>query len=143
VTVDTRRWILAEAWLSLGLRMRWAPEYMRRETTSEWLDDAETRGHYLYDGHGEWLVLASDRGLTFGANPGSPYLGVETMRHELAHYLMASAERRTQRNFGLRTTDRDTAEEERALLAEQAFDAVLAGAARIADLALSGDRRKP
>ncbi len=134
--IDPRRWILVEAWLALGLRVQWAPYYSQSEIPrDDWQEDDETGARYYYDGFGVWHVL-DDRRYTGAARSLAPRLGVETMRHELAHYLTASEDRRNQRNFGLPGTDADL-DEARALMAERVIDAILAGATHIAELALT------
>lgn len=135
--IDPSRWILAEAWLALGLRLEWAPKWERLER-DQLIDDEELHRTFYYEGGGVWRVLETDRGYRAGTRPTAPELGTDAMRHELAHYLAASAEERARRNFGLTTRDSDA--EERALEVEQVIDAMSAAASRIASLAMAGRR---
>lgn len=136
--IDAKRWVLAETWLSLGLRVEWAPSY---GPEPKWQSDDETRQRFTYAGRGLWLVQKPDgyRGsFSFQTVPVTPSLGTETLRHELAHYLAATRDERDQPNFGFDATpERD---EEQALLVEQVIDAMLNGANRIATLSVM---RKP
>lgn len=138
--VDTRRWILVETWLSLGLRVEWAPSY-RKVDRDQWMRDDEMNLEYIYAGDRVWLVhdASAGRRMPGVPHPTAPAFGVETLRHELGHYLVATSEQRTQENFGLKPTgfdDQDT--ESRAMEAERIIDAMLGASARIADLALRG-----
>lgn len=138
--IDPTRWILAEAWLSLGLRLEWAPAYRRPDLTrDELMHDDEMRRDYYYEGRGIWHVIEVDRGLRTGPRPTAPELGTEAMSHELAHYLAADPAQRALRNFGLTQQDRDA--EDKALEVEQVIDAMSRAAGRIASLALQGGRR--
>ena len=147
--MDTRRWILVEAWLALGLRVEWIPSFnVDRVERNEWAEDEETRLWYSYDGHGIWQVRHDGRA---GRVPGFPYntapvLGLDALRHELAHYLSATVEEREKRNFGASFQAlADPADvEQRALNAEKIIDAMMVACARIADMALSGvQARRP
>lgn len=136
--IDAGRWVLAEAWLSLGLRLRWAPAYGDVDR-DDWQEDSELRTRYIYDGAGVWLVREDTGRTSLGyTRPTSPQMGTDSMRHELSHYLSASAEDRAKRNFGLAMDD--AAAEERALQAEEVIDAMLAACARITTMAIE---RKP
>ncbi len=135
--IDARRWILVEAWLALGLRLEWMSSWEAEGVPrDEWMEDDEEGCRYLYDGDRTWKVLDEQKRWAEAARPTAPRLGVAALRHELAHYLTASADQRCKRNFGL--TKEDTGEENVTLLAEQAIDAILSGAAHVAELALRG-----
>lgn len=133
--IDARRWVLVEAWLALGLRIEWAPSW---ETipSGDWQDDEGQR--FYYEGRRTWRVMSSGHGHV--KRTDHPSLSVESMAHELAHYLVATAEQRQQRNFGLHSADLTSDGEDRAVDAEAAIHAVLAGANHIAQLALKGGR---
>lgn len=133
--IDASRWLLVEAWLALGLRLEWCPSYRAREQTG-WQECDETGQSYFYRGDGLWEVLIQERGVRVFSKPECPHLGVETMRHELAHYLAASAADRKEVNF---RSDDDA--ERRTLEAEKVIDAMLVGANRIAAMALAPGRR--
>lgn len=136
--IDASRWVIVEAWLSLGLRLRWAGSYTARE--DGWQDDEETKQAFRYGGFGEWEVLDRDTWRTL-PRPEVPQLSTATMRHELAHYLIATPAQREKRNFDL--SDRFTDEyEERANAAEKVIDAMLVGANRIAAMALGAQARR-
>jgi hypothetical protein len=133
--IDTRRWVLVEAWLSLGLRVQWAPSYLAVERDS-WQRDDEERVDYVYEGGGLWYVLQPERMSLGFSPPTSPQLGVLTLLHELAHYLVSSEDARAHRNFGLTGQDNDG--EARALEAESVIHAMAVACGRIASLALAG-----
>jgi hypothetical protein len=132
--IDAKRWVLAEAWLSLGLRVCWGYDGMFPR--DQWQDD-EGRGRYGYLGGGEWAVLRPYDGRTGPINT-APSLSTETMRHELAHYLSATEEDRGKRNFGL-DENGPADNEDAALLAERVVDAILEASSRI--IALATERR--
>lgn len=133
-----RRWVIVEAWVALGLRMEWAPSYQRYET---WMSDDETRHDYVYHGSGLWVVRHKEQTRSFGAypRPEAPQLGTDTMRHELAHYIVATDEQRMELNFGLKSSDHDP--EEHTLLVERGLDAMALAAGRIAQLAMGAKTR--
>lgn len=133
--MDTRRWILVEAWLNLGLRVEWAPGY-RDPPGGTWQRDDEENREFYYEGHRTWLVRRRDATYRPYGDSTVPTLGTETLRHELAHYLSATKEQREMVNFGA-----GEAEEERAVATEEVLDAMLQAAGRVADLALLGGRR--
>lgn len=141
--IDARRWILVEAWLSLGLRIEWCPSYDRDRVASAWLDDdggAESTTRFVYDGHGRWLVDPPGK-LRFAPPNTAPSLTTAALRHELAHYLTATEDERSRLNFGASAEliggdERGT--EDRAVAAEKVIDAMLAASARIANMALGG-----
>lgn len=143
--IDARRWVLVEAWLSLGLRVSWMDRYdAERVGRDEWMSDDETGSRYIYDGARDWFVAepTGNRRLPGYANPDAPNLGTGALRHELAHYLTATEDERSKRNFGAKpTVGGDPAEtEERALLAEQVIDAMLNASARVLRLSFKGGR---
>ena len=132
--IDPRRWILVEVWLSLGLRIEWMPRWsVDNVKPADWMADDEDRLRYIYDGSRLWLVRDERLGHTKSGLPTAPILGVETLRHELAHYLAASPAQRLLRNFGAGEDD-----ESRAIETEQILDAVINASARIADMAMRG-----
>lgn len=136
--IDARRWILVEAWLALGLRVEWMPSWEASSMPlDEWQDDGE--GHrFVYAGNRTWLV--EDRGrspLSRGAYT-APQLGTDSLAHELAHYLAATAEQRGKRNFGIAPGAAGSDDEEAAVAVEQVIDAMVAASSRIAELALRG-----
>lgn len=136
--IDASRWVIAEAWLSLGLRLIWAGSHRARD--AGWQDDDETKQSYRYAGYETWEVLDRDLGWRVFPKPEVPYLSTQAMRHELAHYLVATPEQRNKQNFEL--TDSLTDEfEERAVAAEKVLSAMLVGASRVASLALGGGPR--
>lgn len=130
--IDARRWVVVEAWLALGLRISWAPYYVDKEQWQEGSDGER----YFYEGRGQWLI--QDRGARYSMRTDPATLSVETMTHELAHYMVSTPEQREQKNFGLTPTS--TEEEERAVEAEKVIEALVAGCNRIAELALKGTR---
>lgn len=143
--IDARRWVIVETWLALGLRLEWEHSWERdRCPADELMLCDETNRRYFYDGHGVWKVLKPpDNARVFRQLPDvrSPTLGVETLAHELAHYMVAQPEQREKMNFGLSVkTTLDDGEEERAVLAEQVIDTMLVGVQRIWDTAML---RKP
>jgi len=140
--IDARRWAIVEAWLSLGLRIEWSPRsysvsYGSKEETNEgWIEGGGAsmngRYHYRYEGAGVWQVLDADPGRRIGfPRPTSPQICDDDMRHELAHYLAATAEQRALRNFGIKRGPDGDALEERAVECERVIDAILEGANRI------------
>jgi hypothetical protein len=137
---DASRWVLVEAWLSLGLRMRWAIGY-EGGNDREWFTDDETQLRYSYVGYGEWVVLRpGDRYRSVGFPPNdSPQLGSESMRHELAHYLVSTEEQREKKNFGLAQDDYNA--ERHALLADQVIDAMTRACSRIVSTTIKGSSR--
>ena len=138
--IDARRWVLAETWLSLGLRLEWMGDWeAERVPSQDWQNDPDERVDFVYDGRGVWRVRGQGPRSLFGARPLAPQLSVDTMRHELAHYLAATDEDRGKRNFGLGPDDVET--EERVIKAEQIVDALMTACGRIAGLALAGGRR--
>lgn len=138
--IDAARWLLAEAWLSLGLRIEWMPSYQEREIhQEEWQEDGEGR-RFVYDGLGVWRVLNANRSLFDRRQPTAPSLSTESMKHELAHYLAATPTQRQIRNFNIGAMGRADGEEKEAesVEAEQIIDAMLTAASRICELALRG-----
>ena len=135
--IDPTRWIVVEAWLSLGLRVEWAGTY-DHVVAELWTPD-EGGSRYVYAGHlmdkrGVWLVQPS-------RHTGStvPQLSTEAMKHELAHWLTSSPEQRKMANFGLTgRSGTDDTPEDRAGNAERVIDAMIAASARIVSLALGG-----
>lgn len=128
--IDTERWVLVETWLSLGLRIRWARPFqatdMDRRGERELIQrDEDTGLSFWYEGDGEWLVIRPEDGrrssFPFPLND-APTMSAAAMRHELAHYLRATAEARDKRNFGLTESDQD---EESATLSVEAVIAAL------------------
>jgi hypothetical protein len=137
--IDTRRWVLCEAWLSLGLRIEWAGyASVPRE---DWMEDDGVS--YYYDGYGTWKVAkpTSEGYRTPGLPPlTAPMLPTESMRHELAHWLSASQDQRLLRNFGITQADPEN-RETRALDAEATIDAMMGACDRILSQAIAGRRR--
>lgn len=140
--IDTARWVLVEAWLSLGLRLRWLHSWEAREITDGLFidDDGGSRLSFTYLGDGEWGVVRPSNDFRVPGYPlnDAPQLGTETIRHELAHYLVATEEQRRKRNFGLSADGSNGGNEweTRALLGEQVIDAVIRGASRVVSSAL-------
>lgn len=132
--IDATRWILTEAWLSLGLRVEWLPSY-ETHRKRDWQQN-ESRMDIHYEGGGLWYVLPEERVSTGYPRHDVPVLATETLKHELAHYLVASADERKRENFGM-TEDSD-AQEQAAIMAERVINAMIASTSRIANLALGG-----
>lgn len=130
--IDARRWVLVEAWLALGLRVEWMRGWdAERVESAEWMTDEEEHRKFVYMGDRVWGVYDDRRGISVGGPYTAPTFGTETLRHELAHYLAATAAQRHLRNFGATADD-----EISALEAEKVIDAVIGAAARIATLAM-------
>jgi hypothetical protein len=141
--IDPARWVLAEAWLGLGLRLKAMPSWTLREIERpQLMRDEELGTDYIYDGDGVWLVNLPTTTIAGYTNPYAPQMGGDAMKHELAHYLIATEDQRRQRNFGLRA-DSDRDDEERALQVERVIDAMINGCGRIVHTALgaAGSRR--
>lgn len=130
--INPERWILVEAWLSLGLRVRWARSY---ETASATLQGENQ--NLWYAGHEEWVIVVPHRAQVSGqyGEFRVPEMSTDDMRHELAHWLSSTPEERNQVNFGSTETN-----EERAVMAEHTIDAIVRAAGRIATLALLGEK---
>lgn len=126
--IDATAWVMAEAWLSLGLRIEWASRTFDTIPDTAW-NPSESGAPYCYMGHGRWL-LRSDRG---DNRRRAPMMDAADMRHELAHYLSATPAERELVNFGPAIEDDG---ERRANEAEKIIDAMLTATARIASLAL-------
>lgn len=92
---------------------------------------------FLYAGHGVWEVRPP-----FSRTPVDlPELPTVDMRHELAHWIAASAEARELINFGMGQDGADDDEmESRAILVESGLSAIIRASSRIAGLALGGGR---
>lgn len=128
--IDITRWVLSEAWIANGLRIRFARSYEK--------PPAETFGEdarFWYAGHGEWIVLPSEQGYRPYGQSDAPVMSVVDMRHELAHFLIATADQRALVNFG-----GGDLLEERAVAAESVLSSIINAAARIADMALTSRR---
>jgi hypothetical protein len=139
--IDARRWILAEAWLSLGLRIEWVPSYERdRIADDQWQRDDDGGQRFVYSGGGRWWVHDGTNRYGYGRPPlTAPSLSTDAMRHELAHWLTSTEDERGVMNFGAEPTGLDTTRaEERAIAAEPVLDAMLSACARIATMALGG-----
>ena len=131
--MDTRRWILVEAWLSLGLRVEWCPGYESQSIAKDdWIPDDESNVFYVYAGHRLWLVKPPIQTRPWNEPVTVPVFGIATLRHELAHFMAATKDEREKRNFGMSLEDRET----HVTQAERVIDAMLLASARIADLAL-------
>lgn len=143
--IDTRRWVLCEAWLSLGLRFEWAGAYEATQLPrEEWQEDDGVRHAYFYAGAGVWKVhQPSDVGYRPADLPKltAPMIGTDSMRHELAHWLASSSEQRAERNFGIGGGAEADARERRALDAEATIDAMMGACDRILGQAIAGRRR--
>ena len=127
--IDTSRWLLVEVWLSLGLRIEWEKPWDSKAV--EWITCDETRQSFRYTGRGTWTVLDTGDHYRKFVKPERPYLGADTMRHELAHYLTATPAQRMEPNFGATNDD-----ETRSIETERVIEAMLNGANRIAAMAL-------
>lgn len=145
--IDARRWILVEAWLSLGLRIEWCSSWEHgRIEKDAWLeDDGDSRRkptRFVYTGNRLWQVERERDVYGRPPNMEPPQLSTDALRHELAHYLTASEDERACVNFGASPAigpgndPKDT--EDRALAAEKVIEAMLAASARIANMALGG-----
>lgn len=137
--IDATAWIVAEAWIANGLRLRWGPRVDRFSSEDGWINDGNTT--YRYAGFGEWEVRGGEYTNAGYPNPEAPSLRPDLMLHELAHWLSATDEQRGKRNFGLTgAAIADSEQEERTLLAERVLQSVVRSAGRIASLALSAPR---
>ncbi len=134
--IDCERWVLAEAWLSNGLRLCWA--YSGQRTDDTWQDDSDSQQSYRYRGYGEWEVIPPRGYMPLGRD-GAPSLSTGTMRHELAHWITSTEEQRGLQNFGLTKTDNER--EADALTAERILESITKAAARIASMALGASAR--
>lgn len=135
--IDTTRWVLVEAWLALGLRVDWCGIYDAEGVPKDaWMRDDETGYDYFYGGQGMWRVRRDRSNRTAPGFPAfsAPCLSVATLRHELAHYMVASEDDRWKVNFGITADDPEP--EQQTLLAERVIDALCTGSGRIAALAL-------
>ena len=135
--IDATRWVLVEAWLSLGLRVEWSHTWRSDPPRDQLQEDDEGR-QFWYEGHGRWLVVPRDRSRYTADRTTSPTLATETMAHELAHYLVSSDDDRGKVNFGL--SQADPGPEERAVDAEKVVRALADACSRIATLSLRGER---
>lgn len=103
--IDARRWILVEAWLSLGLRIEWCPSYDVERYRDAWQTDDDGGARFVYAGLGTWRVL-DPTGRTYGPSPiAAPQLSTDALKHELAHYLAATEAERLALNFGIPAGD--------------------------------------
>lgn len=135
--IDTQRWVLSEAWVASGLRMRLARNYEANDARTKDLLQGDARS-YWYAGFGEWVVLDPDRGYQPFGSGNAPTMSTEDMRHELAHWITATDEQRNLVNFGM---TKDSEDMERAAVAAEAVIASIAGAAgRIVGMALGAKR---
>ena len=140
--IDPRRWILVEAWLSLGLRVEWMSSWEERDVPpGEWQQDEEEGRYFVYAGDRLWKVKEERRGITVSGPPTVPTFGTATLTHELAHYLAATPDQRRRRNFGIDQGAAGTTDENAAVDTEAVIDAIVGAAARIAGMALQGGRR--
>lgn len=137
--IDPTRWILVEAWLSLGLRVEFAAGHMN----IKWQESIDGGRRFYYEGYGAWIIeLHNEDRKTFGFERATtPELTTRDMAHELAHYIAATEEQREKSNFGM-SDDGDGFQnidlENRALLVEQGIHALVRAAANIAAMALGG-----
>ncbi len=122
------RWILVEAWLLIGLRIRWAKSYEQRPAKL-----FGERANTWYAGNGEWVVIPDRVVAGYLGEFEAPEMSTDDMRHELAHWLSATPEERASVNFNALTDE----PEERAITVERAIDAMCSAAARIASLAIT------
>ncbi len=132
--IDCERWVLAEAWLANGLRLRWS--YADDPRDKSWQGDASER--YRYEGHGVWELPRPYDFLNrpFGQET-APQLSTATLRHELAHWLVATEDQRALMNFGIPNEGLEADEAEHAAVAaERVLSSVVGAAARIASLAI-------
>ena len=142
--IDCARWVIAEAWLANGLRIRWSSESeatLRKDVG--WQGGREDGGYYRYAGFGEWEVARPSNwhSRSYGESV-APVLSSDAMRHELAHWLVASEDERHLQNFGIADKGAHADEAEgRAMAAERVLSSVVDAAARIAALALGGNIR--
>ena len=137
--IDPARWIIVEAWLSLGLRLEWCPSWEADRVPKEaWqnVDGAD----FVYHGGGVWWVRDPGRRRIGQPAYTVPQLSTGALKHELAHWLTAGADERGAQNFGV--TETNGAEiEDRVALSESVIDAMLVACARIASMALGGGER--
>lgn len=139
--IDTRRWVLVEAFLSLGLRFEWAGAYDEtRVPREQWIEDDESV-RYFYDGLGVWKVQRPAKGTgSYFPLSVAPSLSADSLRHELAHWIVSTESDRGALNFGMTLVSSDA--EERAVLAERVIDAMLTACGRITAQALTGGPRR-
>lgn len=129
--MDIARWVLSEAWIANGLRIRWARNYEQNQAPKETFGDGGAA--FWYGSDGEWIFLRPEPWRTpFYGEVTVPSMSMEDMRHELAHWLTATPEQRGQVNFG-----GGEEIEERAVAAERVLSGVIAAAARIAAMAMT------
>lgn len=140
--IDARRWVIVEAWVSLGLRVEWISSWeIAGIPRNAWQTDNDGHARYLYDGFGVWKVERREgRRGDIDARTTVPELSLDLMTHELAHYLVASEEERGQRNFGIPAEAQTSDQEDRAQSAEKVIHALMLACGRIAGLALHGSR---
>lgn len=141
--LDPTRWIVAEMWLDLGLRLRWASRYeMEKATDDHWVvdDGDDERRSYFYVGGGVWVVGWLRTGGYYRSEPVEPpQLSSATLIHEMAHWMVSSAEAREKKNMGM--TIESYEQEERALDAQRGIEACIRASAKIACMALGGRSR--
>ena len=133
--MNCQRWVLVEAWLTLGLRVRWQASYEQMPSDQLFGEDNDL----WYAGHGEWVVVPRYREQTSGrfGEFRAPEMSTDDMAHELAHWLIASPADREKRNFG----DGGDDMEERAVAAEKIIDAIASAANRVVMSAMRGGSR--
>ena len=136
--MDPSRWIMVEAWFSLGLRIEWIASWELQPLNAHLQMDTDNR-RFIYKGNKTWAVAPPGYGSYQGADDSVPQLSTLTMVHEMAHYLVATEEQRRHVNFGMKANHEETIEmEARAAMAEKAIDAMLKATANIATMAMGG-----
>lgn len=131
--LEVERWILVEAWLSLGLRVEQCPSWKVSSYSRE-----DWQGNLLYVGNKLWYTKEVDKWGNAQNIPGTvPFLSTDDLRHELAHYLSATPEQREKINFGMDNVP-SSEQEDAAIAAEVIITAIATAASRIAVQALGG-----
>ncbi len=129
--MEIDRWVLAEAWIANGLSLRWGSSHYGFERSEI---QNENGVQYYYEGYGVWVVIDPTPGYKPLGNTEAPFLPTADMKHELAHWLIATEDERSKQNFGLTKDSNDL--EERTIAAEAVITSIINAAARITNLAL-------
>ncbi len=86
-----------------------------------------------------WVVIDTTPGYKILGNTEAPFLPTPDMKHELAHWLVATEDERNKNNFGIGVGDDDM--EMRTIAAEAVITSIINAAARITNLALQPKER--
>jgi hypothetical protein len=130
--IDTRRWVIVEMWLSLGLRMQPVKSWDRNRLDLPWQQSNDDGPRFYYKGDELWIVDDRD---------GERQMATEDMEHELAHWMEATELQRRLENFGLREKV-DDEREDKAVNIQRIISAAVDASSRIAQLALQKPPRK-